>query len=67
MTNRFGADTDALDFTMQGQVQLALDMVCTLLAAVVLLVWQAPALVIALAALAAIYLRVQASMRVAAL
>lgn len=52
---------------MQGQVQLALDMVCTLLAAVVLLVWQAPALVIALAALAAIYLRVQASMRVAAL
>jgi hypothetical protein len=47
---------------MQGQVQLALDMVCTLAGAAVLLVWQAPSLVFAFAALAAIYLRVQASM-----
>ena len=56
-----GADTDALDFSLQGQVQLALDMACTLAGAAALLVYRAPALLFAFALLSVIYLRVQAS------
>ena len=59
LTNRFGADTDALDFALIGQLNLALDMVCTLLGAAVLMVSQEPSLALAFAALLWVYARVR--------